>query len=204
MSHRVGPGATHRVRRAWIGWWVALLATHLAGCVTADGVLRADGTATLALTYAAHPGSTEAMHRERLTAPGVTVESLSIGSDHKVSAKLLVTDLAAIGKTALLKDVTVTASKEGEARTLTIGVKVKPPPRKPEDKSLPGPSIRVTLPGKILDATKPGVVDGATVKWTFPLADWLERTDWQLTARYQPSEATPPATQPEAPAAKPE
>ena len=39
-----------------------------------------------------------------------------------------------------------------------------------DDKNLPGPKIGITLPGKVLEASEHGVVDGAHVQWTFPLA----------------------------------
>ena len=171
---------------------LAILALQLTGCITADGVLRADGTATLTLTYAASPGESEAAQRARLTAPGITLDSLSIAPDRTVTAALRVTDLAAIGKTALLKDARVTTSTEGEVTTLTIAVTVRPPPQAP-DESLPGPSIRITVPGAILDATEQGVVDGASVQWAFRLRAWLARPDWRLGVRYRPAPAPAPA-----------
>lgn len=167
---------------------LAILALHLTGCITADGVVQADGTAKLTLTYPAPPGASVASQRDRLTAPGITIDSLSIAPDHTVTATLVVSDLAAVGKTALLKDATVTTGTEGDIKTLTIAVRVKQPTRKPND-SLPGPSIRVTLPGAILDATEQGVVDGASVKWAIPLGDWVARPEWRLTVRYRPAPA---------------
>src|SRR5262249_15761766 len=57
------------------------------GCLTADGTLEADGSATLSLSYSVPPGTTEVSQRYVLQAPGVTVESLTVAPDHVVSAR---------------------------------------------------------------------------------------------------------------------
>jgi hypothetical protein len=191
------PGRGFLQRR--LAGMLVLLALPLSGCLTADGVLKADGTATLTLTYAAPKGSTEAMQREQLKAPGITIESLSIGEDRKVTAALRVTDLGGIGKMPLLKGTTVATGTEGDDKTLTIATLVKPLPRKP-DESVPGPSIHVTVPGKIVEATKPGVVDGSSVKWAFSLRDWSGLPAWRLSVRYSPAPKEPDAPE----AAKPD
>lgn len=173
---------------------LALLATCLAGCLTADGTLRADGTGKLTLTYKAAEAVTEASQRALMQAPGITIDSVSI-KDRTVSAALSVSDLAGIGKMPLLNNVVVTRAVEGDAGVLTIAVKNKQG-QAPRDKSTPGPTIRLTLPGKVLEASEDGVVDGSTVRWSFPLANWLARLDWKLTVRYQTTKdapADPPA-----------
>jgi hypothetical protein len=199
MTHPATSGMARGFLRAALACVLALLAPHLSGCITADGVLQADGSAKLTLSYPAPPGASEASQRERLTAPGITVESLAIASDRTVTAKLLVTDLAAIGKTALLKDVIVTTATDGDAKRLTIAMTLKPSPHKPGD-SLPGPSIRVTLPGTVLDATEQGVVDGASVQWAFRLRAWMARPERLLSVRYRPAPSPSPTPAP-APAA---
>lgn len=171
---------------------VVLLALQLSGCLTVDGVLNADGTGKMTLTYTAMEGADEAMERERLTAQGATIDSLKIAPDRKVTAVLRVSDLTAIGKLALLKGTTVTTGTDGDAKTLTIANVVKTVPHKPGE-AVPGPSIRLTLPGTALDATESGVVDGSTVKWAFKLRQWQERPEWKLTVRYRPAESGAPA-----------
>lgn len=196
------------VRRAIAALPVAVLAIVTAGCLTADGTLQRDGTGTLALSFKAPPGSNEAAQRELLTAPGVAVESLTQGADRMVSATLKVTDLAGIGKTKLLQGVTVTKAALGEDETLTITGK-NPPGRNVKDKSIPGPKVKLTLPGKVVEANEQGVVDGNTVTWSFTLVDWLTRSTWELRVRYRPatggadSAGAPAATAPPA-TAKPE
>jgi hypothetical protein len=170
---------------------LAVLATCLGGCLTADGTLEKDGTGTLALSFQAPERFNEEGVRGLLTAPGVTVASLAVAADRAVSAKLKVADVAAISKMPLLKNVTVTDVAEGDARVLTI--KTTNPDKTEQDKTKPGPKIRLTLPGKVLEASAPGKTDGNKVEWSFTLAEWLEQKTQTLRARYQAATAGAPA-----------
>jgi len=192
MRRLAAPFLARAVLQLRVAGLVLLLALQLSGCIIADGVLEPDGTGKLTLTYAAAQGTDEAMEREKLKVPGITIESFSMAPDRKVTAVLRVTDLAALGKMALLKGTTVTTGTDGDAKTLTVAALTKALPRKPAE-SVPGPSIRLTLPGSVIDATESGVVDGSTVKWSFPLRTWLERPEWKLTARYRPAQPGAPA-----------
>jgi hypothetical protein len=164
---------------------LVVLLSLVAGCLTVDGTLRADGTGTISLSYIAPPGATEASQRALLTAPGITVQSLTLGADRKFSAVLGVDDVAAIGKTPLFRAVTVTKAAQGDDQILTI--KVVGQVRSVKDKSIAGPKIGITLPGKVAEANEGATVDGAHVAWSFTLADWLSRATWELTARYHPA-----------------
>jgi hypothetical protein len=157
----------------------------ITGCITVDGTLLADGSGTLTLSYVAPPGSTEASQRELLKAPGITIKSATLDADRKFSASLDVADLAAITKTTVFRNVTVTTTAQGDDQVLTI--KVVHEPKVLRDKTLPGPKVGITLPGKVAEANENGVVDGAHVEWTIPLADFLSRPAWELTARYRPA-----------------
>lgn len=170
---------------------LAVLATCLGGCLTADGTLEKDGTGTLALSFQAPERFNEEGVRGLLAAPGVTVASLAVAADRAVSAKLKVADVAAISKMPLLKNVTVTDVAEGDARVLTI--KTTNPDKTEKDKTKPGPKIRLTLPGKVLEASAPGKTDGNKVEWSFTLAEWFEQKTQTLRARYQAAAAGAPA-----------
>lgn len=165
---------------------LAILATCVGGCLTADGTLENDGTGTLMVSYQASPGVDEASQRALLTAPGVSVESLAVAADRTVSAKLKVTDLAGIGKTTLLKMATVTKTAEGDAQVLTIKI-TNAEKKSGVDSRLPGPKIRVTLPGPVIEANENATVDGTHVQWNPTLTDFLSRTSWELKARYRPA-----------------
>ncbi len=164
------------------------LAVCLAGCLTADGTLESDGTGKLVLGYQAPPGATEESQRALLNAPGITIEALTIGRDRMTAATLKVDDLAAIGKAPFFKGTTVTRSAQGDAAVLTI--KVEHPKREVPDKVRPGPTIRLTLPGQVIEANEKAKVDGTHVEWAFALADWWDRAMWELTVRYRPARAT--------------
>jgi hypothetical protein len=153
------------------------------GCLTADGTLEADGSATLSLSYSVPPGTTEVSQRYVLQAPGVTVESLTVAPDHVVSARLKLADASALEKTVFFKNVKVRRSTDGKVSVLSIEITTVE--KKIDDKKLPGPKLGITLPGKVLEANEHAVVDGAHVQWNFQLADFLARKTWSLTARYE-------------------
>ena len=174
----------------------AAIAVCGVGCLTADGVLDADGGGTLSVVFPVPETTTEAAQRYLLQAKGVTVESLTISPEHKVSAKLRMADVSALGKTVMFKDVKVTRSTEGSNGVLTIEITTIN--KAVDSKDLPGPKIGITFPGKVLEASEPGVVAGNHVQWNFPLADFLARKTWTLKARY---EAPPSASTTTSPAA---
>jgi len=165
----------------------AAIAVCGVGCLTADGVLDADGGGTLSLVYPVPPATTEVSQRYLLQAPGVAVESLSISPEHTASAKLRMADVSALGKTIVFKDVKVTRSTEGSNGVLTIEITTLN--KQLNDKDVPGPKIGITFPGKVLEASEPGVVAGNHVQWNFPLAEFASKS-WTLKVRY---EAPPPS-----------
>jgi len=164
---------------------LAVLIAGLSGCLTAEGTLDRDGTGTLTLAYKVPAGMTEDGVRALLEAPGVAIESVAIGADRMVTAKLKITDLAGISKTKLMKDVTVTQAAQGDDKTLTITY-TNAPGRGAADKNRPGPKIKITLPGPVTEANEKAVIDGSTVTWSFAsLADWVGPDKWELVAHYR-------------------
>jgi hypothetical protein len=164
---------------------LAVLVSWIAGCITIDGTLRADGTGTMSLSYLAPPGSSETSQRELLKATGITIQSLTLGDDRKVSATLAVDNLAAISRTALFRNVTVSTSAEGDDQVLTI--KMAGQRKSLQDKTIPGPKIGITLPGTVVEANENATISGSHVEWSFLLADWVSRAAWELKARYRPT-----------------
>jgi hypothetical protein len=166
---------------------LAVLVSWIAGCITIDGTLRADGSGTMSLSYVVPPGVSEASQREVLRAPGITIQSLTLGDDRKLSATLAVDNLAAISKAALFRNVTVSTSAEGDDQVLTINVAGQR--KSVPDKTLPGPKIGITLPGTVVEANENATVSGSHVEWSISLADWWGRAPWELKARYRPTKA---------------
>jgi hypothetical protein len=165
-----------------------LVAACVSGCLTADGTLAPDGSGTFTVSYKAPPGATEASLRPLLMAPGATVESFTLADDRTVTGKVKVADLATINKMPLFKNVTVTRTAEGDDQVLTV--KATNPPKSVDDKTLAGPKIEITLPGKVLEASEPGKIDGKRVTWSFTLAEWYARKTVELEARYRPDAKT--------------
>ena len=166
----------------------AAIAVCGVGCLTADGVLDADGGGTLSLVYPVLATTTDVSQRYLLQAQGVTVESLSISPEHTASAKLRMADVSALGKTVMFKDVKVTRSTEGSDGVLTIEITTMN--KAVDKKDLPGPKIGITFPGKVREASESGVVAGTHVQWSIPLSEFLSRKTWTLKVRY---EAPPPS-----------
>ena len=164
----------------------AAIAVCGVGCLTADGVLDADGGGTLSVVYPVPAATSETSQRYMLQAEGVTVESLTISPEHMASAKLRLADVSALGKTIMFKDVKVTRGTEGSDGVLTIDITTLN--RTIDNKDIPGPKIGITFPGKVLEASEPGVVAGNHVQWNFPLAEFSSKS-WTLKVRY---EAPPP------------
>jgi hypothetical protein len=182
-----GSFVVRAARRALPVLTLAAIAVCGVGCIVADGTLDADGGGTLSVTYPVPPGTTDVSQRYLLQAQGVSVESFSISPEHMASAKLRMTDVSALGKTVMFKDVKVTRSTEDGKGVLTLDITTLDKPL--GDKDLPGPKIGITFPGKVLEASEHGVVDGTHVQWTFPLGEFLARKTWTLKVRY---EAPPP------------
>jgi len=175
-------------RRASYALAVTVLCAAATGCLTVDGTLDADDTGTLAISFTAPPEASEASVRSMIAAPGISVESFALGADRKVSAKVKVEDLATIGFMKVLQGVTVTRTAEGGDQVLSItGTNLE---KSIADKNVPGPKVRITLPGKVLEANEGATIDGSTVQWSFKLADWVARGKWELRARYR-TPATP-------------
>src|SRR5262249_41297002 len=137
-------------RRASYALAVTVLCAAATGCLTVDGTLDADDTGTLAISFTAPPEASEASVRSMIAAPGISVESFALGAERKVSAKVKVEDLATIGFMKVLQGVTVTRTAEGDDQVLSItGTNLE---KSIADKNVPGPKVRITLPGKVLEA----------------------------------------------------
>jgi len=161
----------------------AAIAVCGVGCLTADGVLDADGGGTLSVVYPVPAATSETSQRYMLQAEGVTVESLTISPEHTVSAKLRLADVSALGKTLKFNDVKVARATEGSDGVLTIDITTLD--KAMDKKDIPGPKIGITFPGKVLEASEHGVVDGTHVQWSFSLAEFLGRKTWSLKVRYE-------------------
>src|SRR2546426_4777240 len=91
-----------------------VLLTLLAGCVTVDGVLKADGSGTIQMVYRTPPNATEAMEKRRYSSDHVKVDSLELKPNAMSTLKVSVDDVAKLSTAPGFRDVEVTRVKEGE------------------------------------------------------------------------------------------
>jgi hypothetical protein len=160
----------------------------LAGCLTAESTMKADGSGTMELTYPPPGGASKASETKRFSSDVVTVDSVDISSDGKKSTvKLRFTDATKLSTAKALENVAVTRTKGEGSEKVTIVVKPeKVVPLKPGQlKDEPPLSIKVTMPGKITEANAKGTIDGSTVTWKPALAEFISTPSTELTLTYE-------------------
>ncbi len=162
----------------------ALCIVAAVGCVTVDGTLNADGSGTLEVTYGVMPHTLEAIEKYRFTKSKAKLESFKLGSDGTATAKLTFDDPAKLTTVDVLHIGTLDRRREGDVEHLAIRI-ANPEPRPFDDQGKPGPRIRITLPGPVLEANRNATVDGNTVGWRFGLAEFLRDRVVELTASYR-------------------
>jgi hypothetical protein len=169
---------------------VAALAA-LAGCVTVDSTVKADGSGTLTMKYAPPKDATDASEKARFTSDAVTLESLDLAKDHKSgTVKVKFSDVTKLSTAKGFKDVTATLTKADGTESLAIKIANpgKLPPEKVADVkklSLPPMKIAIALPGKALEAGQHGTTKDATVTWTIPIADFAAQDSIDLSVKYE-------------------
>jgi hypothetical protein len=169
---------------------VAALAA-LAGCVTVDSTLKADGSGTLTMKYALPKDATEASEKARFTSDAVTLESLDLAEDHKSgTVKVKFGDVTKLSTAKGFKDLTVTRTEADGTESLAIKIANpdKLPPEKAADLkklSIPPMKITIALPGKALEAGDHGTTKDATVTWTIPVAEFAAHDSIDLSVKYE-------------------
>lgn len=160
----------------------------LAGCLTADSTMKADGSGTMELTYPPPQGATKASETKRFTSDVVTADSVEITPDGKKSTvKLRFTDATKLSTAPALKNLSVTRTKGADTEKVTIVLKPEQvvPLKEGQLKDEPPLSIKVTMPGKITEANAKGTTNDASVTWKVPLADFVSHASTELTLTYE-------------------
>ena len=170
----------------------ALCVVAAAGCVTVDGTLKADGSGTLELTYGVMPHADEATEKYRFTKAGVKLESFKL-ADYTATAKVSFDDTAKLPKIDVLHLTGLERRRDGDVERVTIRIG-NPESHDFNDQGKPGPHIRITLPGPIVEANRSATVDGNTVAWRFGLGEFLKERVVELTASYRVPSPAPEAT----------
>jgi hypothetical protein len=167
----------------------------VAGCVSVDATLEADGSGTIEMTYHLPPNATEASERTRFSSDHVKVESLAFRPDGTANVKARVDDATKLSTTPLFRDTTVTRERDGQDEILKVHM-VNRNPTELKDETKEGPTIRISLPGKVVEANEGATVSGNTVTWKFSLASYMRRASINLSVRYAAPAAASPTTRP--------
>src|SRR4051812_43278219 len=176
--------AVRRLRmRVWEASVLVPLIACAFGCLTADGTVKPDGSATFEMTYRTPPNSTADAEKKRFGSDHVTVESVSFANASTATLKARVDDVTKLSTAEGFKTVTVTRTNEGDDTKLTITVQ-NPLPAAVKDEGQPGPKITLHLPGAVREADHDGKVSGDTVTWSFTFVDWMKAKSTSMSVRY--------------------
>jgi hypothetical protein len=177
------------MRHRAAAWFPILI--FLAGCFTADVTVKNDGSGTIKMSYDPVVKTTEETERKSLTAPGITVESLTIGQKNgpdgkpavNVETTLAVADLTKINSAARFKNFNVKIEDAGEGQKRVEAVIKNAKSAKNWTRTDPC-TIRLNLPGEVVEtsATKEGT---STVVWKFSSAEYFKQGELKMTAVYK-------------------
>jgi len=161
-----------------------LLLVALAGCVTVDGTMNADGSGTVEMAYRTPENATEASVRRQYTSDHVKVDSVKSEPGAMTTLKVSVDDVTKLSTASAFNNVTITRAREDGTEKVTIRlVNQKPVDIKNDTK--PGPTFNLTFPGKVVEANRDAKVNGDRATWTFKLRDYAKESSIDLVARYE-------------------
>jgi hypothetical protein len=155
----------------------------VAGCLTVDATLDADGSATIDMTYPLQAGTKADVEKARLQSEFVTLESFEELNQNRAHAKVKVSDVTKLSTAAAFKDIAVTRTKAGSDETLKVVI-TKPRPITVKQENQPGPVFTFTLPGKVVKANHDAKVDGNKVTWKFEFAPYVAEKKTELEVTY--------------------
>jgi hypothetical protein len=152
------------------------------GCFTVDGVLRADGSGTVELTYVPGKHATIDSEMARFSSPHVTVRDVEPQpGGARVRAEF--DDVRKLSTAEGFRVVRVVRGRHGRREALRLIIR-NPEPKPFEDRGAPWPRIALTLPGRVLGATRGAEVAGSRVVWTLPIADYVTRPRIAVSVRW--------------------
>jgi hypothetical protein len=153
-----------RLRRAAL----AVLVPLAAGCFTVDGVLRADGSGTVELTYPPGKHATIDSETARFTSPHVKVQSVEPQpGGARIRAEF--DDVTRLSTAEGFRMVTVVRGRRGRREALKLVIR-NPEPIAFTDHGEPSPRIALTLPGRVVAATPDAEIAGDRIAWMLPIA----------------------------------
>jgi len=161
---------------------LALAAPVLAGCFTVDGVLRADGSGTVDLTYVPGKHATIDSETARFTSAHVKVLSVEPRpGGARIRAEF--DDVTKLSSAEGFRMVTVVRRRRGAREAMKVVIR-NPEPKPFEDTGEPWPRIALTLPGRVLSATPGAEIAGERVVWRIPIAAYVSRPRTAVSVRW--------------------
>ena len=167
-------------------WALVALLPALAGCVTVEATLRADGSATLEMTYRTTPDATEFLERRRYSSRFVHVDAVKIHESQRTVLRATVDDVTKLATAPGFALVDVRRRRDGDDERLEIRLLNEHPAAVPEDRAVePWMQIGLTLPGPVRDANHDARVEGTHVAWTVTRSDYARHGATLLTVRWR-------------------
>jgi hypothetical protein len=161
---------------------LAVLVPLSAGCFTVDGLLRADGSGTVELTYPPQKHATIDSETARFTSPHVRVQSVEPQpGGARIRAEF--DDVTKLATAEGFRMVTVVRRRRGRREVLKVVIH-NPEPKPFKDQGEPWPRIALTLPGPVRAATPAADVAGNRVTWKVPITDYVTRPRTAVSARW--------------------
>jgi hypothetical protein len=161
---------------------LALLAALAAGCFTVDGVLRANGSGTVDLTYVPAKHATIDSETARFTSAHVRVRSVEpVPGGARVRAEF--DDVTKLSTAEGFRIVTVVRRRRGRREALKLVIR-NPEPKPFTDHGEPWPRIALTLPGRVVAATPRADISGDRVAWRLPIAEYVSRPRTAVSVRW--------------------
>src|SRR5262249_44102332 len=144
------------------------------GCVSVDATLEPDGSGTIGMTYHLPPNATEADERTRFSSDHVKLKSLAFRQDGTADVKVHVDDATKPSTAPAFRDTVITREQEGKDEILKLHV-INRNPAELKDETKEGLTIRISLPGKVVEANEGATASGNTVTWRFSFASYMRR-----------------------------
>jgi hypothetical protein len=171
---------------------VLVLLVALGGCFTADVTLNADGSGTMDVTYDPMWPTSERRERQAFLGPGMTVKEITLGEmrdgaggttvPKSVTARVAFASVKELAQVERMSRFQIDVADAGEGtKRVTVAVKTKQ-----AQQNIPAAgeaTVRLRLPGDIVESS--ATVEGRTVVWKFPSADYFGKPGLKMTVTYK-------------------
>jgi hypothetical protein len=160
-----------------------ILLLGLAGCFTVDATLDANGAGTIDLDYIPDGQATVESETARFSSAHVKVREITPKSDVGAVLKATFDDVTRLSTAPGFRDVRVRRKRKENQERLRITLR-NPTPKELKEEPRPGPRIALTLPGRVLAASRGVAIDGRRITWSMSLREFARSPRVVLGVRY--------------------